>query len=215
MVANEVAKLGQPLRHLPSANLDANGLWLTSCLLALNITAMVCDISPAAGASGNAPDATPLSDAKALHQILFCVPARITRSARQTTLHLPEGFRHQHVSRRPTKPPTHSASHRSPAAPSQTTSANHPPQLGGPPTWRSPRPSRAARHPQRVNGPARARSSAHDTHELTATASQLAQRRGTSATHRCRSEFPLIWALWSRAPEYLLRTTTKRGRRPT
>jgi hypothetical protein len=48
------AKLGQPLRHLPSGNLDANRLWLACCLLALNITAMVCDISPAAGAC---PDA--------------------------------------------------------------------------------------------------------------------------------------------------------------
>ncbi|MCA1679067.1 MAG: transposase [Actinobacteria bacterium] len=92
------AKLGQPLRHLPSGDIDANRLWLTSCLLALNITAMLCDISPAAGASGNAPDATPLRrHAKTLRQILFCVPARITRSARQTILHLPDGFRHLHV----------------------------------------------------------------------------------------------------------------------
>jgi hypothetical protein len=92
------AKLGQPLRHLPSGNLDANRLWLTSCLMALNITAMVCDISPVAGASGAAPDDTPLRrHAKTLRQILFCVPARITRSARQTILHLPDGFRHLHV----------------------------------------------------------------------------------------------------------------------
>ena len=59
---------------------------------------MLCDISPAAGASGNAPDATPLRrHAKTLRQILFCVAARITRSARQTILHLPDGFRHLHV----------------------------------------------------------------------------------------------------------------------
>jgi hypothetical protein len=92
------AKLGQPLRHLPSGNLDANRLWLAGCLLALNITAMVCDISPAAAASGAAPEHTPLRrHAKALRQILFCVPARITRTARQTTLHLPDGFRHLHA----------------------------------------------------------------------------------------------------------------------
>ncbi|MCA1678485.1 MAG: IS1380 family transposase [Actinobacteria bacterium] len=92
------AKLGQPLRHLPSGDLDANRLWLTSCLLALNITAMICDISPAASASGTAPDATPLRrHAKALRQILFCVPARITRTARQTIVHLADGFRHLHV----------------------------------------------------------------------------------------------------------------------
>lgn len=92
------AKLGQPLRHLPTGNLDANRLWLTCCLLALNITAMVCDISPAAGACPDAPDDTPLRrHAKALRRILFNVPARITRSARQTTLHLSESFRYLHA----------------------------------------------------------------------------------------------------------------------
>lgn len=88
------AKLGQPLRHLPTGDLAANRLWLTCCLLALNITALVCDISPAAAASGTAPERTPLRrHAKALRRILFCVPAKITRSARQTILHLPAGFR--------------------------------------------------------------------------------------------------------------------------
>jgi DDE family transposase len=92
------AKLGQPLRHLPSGDLDANRLWLACSLLALNITALVCDLSPAAGASGAAPEDTPLRrHAKALRRILFCVPARVTRSARQTILHLPKGFRHLHV----------------------------------------------------------------------------------------------------------------------
>ena len=105
------AKLGQPLRHLPSGNLDANRLWLTCCLLALNISAIVCDLSPAAAAgitptahadpATTGPDnADPNSDppqrrhAKALRRILFCVPARITRSARRTILHLAEGFAH-------------------------------------------------------------------------------------------------------------------------
>lgn len=91
-------KLGQPLRHLPTGDLNANRLWLTCCLLALNITALVCDISPAAAASGTAPEHTPLRrHAKALRRILFCVPARITRSARQTILHLPAGFRDLHT----------------------------------------------------------------------------------------------------------------------
>jgi hypothetical protein len=104
------AKLGQPLRHLPSGNLDANRLWLACCLLALNITAMVCDISPAAAAgtptaaNTNAEDRDSNADldsnlplrrhAKTLRRILFCVPARITRSARQTILHLSQGFPH-------------------------------------------------------------------------------------------------------------------------
>jgi hypothetical protein len=89
------AKLGQPLRHLPSGDLNANRFWLTCSLMALNITAIVCDLSPAAAASGDAPDRTPLRrHAKALRRILFCVPARIARTARQTTLHLPAGFRY-------------------------------------------------------------------------------------------------------------------------
>lgn len=89
------AKLGQPLRHLPSGNLDANRLWLACCLLALNITAMICDISPAAAACPDAPDGTPLRrHAKALRRILFNVPARITRSARQTIVHLSKNFRY-------------------------------------------------------------------------------------------------------------------------
>ncbi len=50
---------------------------------------MVCDISPAA-ACPDAPDGTPL------RRILFNVPGRITRSARQTILHLSENFRYLH-----------------------------------------------------------------------------------------------------------------------
>jgi hypothetical protein len=90
------AKLGQPLRHLPSGDLNANRLWLAASLIALNITALVCDLSPAAAASGQAPDPdTPLRrHGKALRRILFCVPARVVRTARQITLRLPTGFRY-------------------------------------------------------------------------------------------------------------------------
>lgn len=90
------AKLGQALRHLPSGKLAANRLWLCCSLLALNLCAWVCDISPAAGASGNAPDEdTPhRRHAKTLRRILFCVPGRIVRSARQIIVRLPEGFPH-------------------------------------------------------------------------------------------------------------------------
>jgi hypothetical protein len=88
------AKLGQALRHLPSGKLAANRLWLCSSLLALNICAWLCDITPAAAASGQAADEdTPLRrHAKALRRILFCVPGRIARSARQIIVHLPEDF---------------------------------------------------------------------------------------------------------------------------
>jgi Transposase DDE domain group 1 len=89
------AKLGQALRHLPSRDLNANRLWLACALLALNITAWVCDISPAAAASGTAPDHTPLRrHAKTLRRILFCVPGRIVRTARRIIVRLPEGFPH-------------------------------------------------------------------------------------------------------------------------
>lgn len=90
------AKLGQALRHLPSGKLAANRLWLCCSLLALNLCAWVCDLSPAARASGNAPDQhTPLRrHAKTLRRILFCVPGRIVRTARRTIVRLPKGFPH-------------------------------------------------------------------------------------------------------------------------
>ena len=88
------AKLSQALRHLPSRDLNANRLWLWCALLALNICAWVCDISPAA-ASGQAPQDTPLRrHAKTLRHMLFGVPARILRTARTTIMLLPDGFPH-------------------------------------------------------------------------------------------------------------------------
>lgn len=69
-------------------------------MLALNLTALLCDISPAAAASGSAPEDTPLRrHAKALRRLLICVPARIVRSGRQIILRLPKGFRHADVFR--------------------------------------------------------------------------------------------------------------------
>jgi hypothetical protein len=91
------AKLGQALRHLPSRDLNANRLWLACSLLALNLCALLCDISPAAAASSQTPEHEDLPlrrHAKTLRRLFFCVPARITRSARQTILHLAKGFPH-------------------------------------------------------------------------------------------------------------------------
>jgi len=89
------AKLGQALRHLPSGKLAANRLWLACALLALNICAWVCDISPAAGASGQAPeDAPQRRHAKTLRRLLFCVPGRTVRTARRIIVRLPDGFPH-------------------------------------------------------------------------------------------------------------------------
>jgi hypothetical protein len=91
-------KLGHALRHLPSRDLNANRLSLCCCLLALNICAWLCDITPAAGASGTAPKRTPLRrHAKTLRHLLFCVPARIIRTSRQTIMRLPDGFPHLEI----------------------------------------------------------------------------------------------------------------------
>jgi hypothetical protein len=91
-------KLGQALRHLPSGDQNANRVWLTAALLALNLAAFCCDLCPAAGASGKAPDDAPLRrTARTLRRILFNVPARIIRTARRTILRLPAGFLHADV----------------------------------------------------------------------------------------------------------------------
>ncbi|MCA1678142.1 MAG: IS1380 family transposase [Actinobacteria bacterium] len=89
------AKNGQALRHLPSGDINANRVWMTAALLAVNITAWICDLSPATGASGTVPKRTPLRrHAHTLRRILFNIPARIIRSARRITLRLPTGYRH-------------------------------------------------------------------------------------------------------------------------
>jgi hypothetical protein len=89
------AKLGAALRRLPSGSLDANRVWMFCSLLAVNLAAMVCDVSPLAGASGNAPEGAPLRRAaKTLRRLLFGVPARVIRTGRRTILRLPAGFRH-------------------------------------------------------------------------------------------------------------------------
>ena len=71
-------------------------MWLTSALLALNLTAFCCDLCPAAGASGKAPDraATP---AKTLRNLMFTIPARIVRTGRRVILRPPAGYRHRHI----------------------------------------------------------------------------------------------------------------------
>jgi hypothetical protein len=89
------AKLGQALRRLPSGDPNANRVWMTAVMAAINLTAMLCDLSPLAAASATAPEHTPLRrHAKTLRRALLCVPARITRHARLTTLRLADGYRH-------------------------------------------------------------------------------------------------------------------------
>lgn len=89
------AKLGAALRNLPSGDINANRVWLFCSLLALNLAAMVCDLSPVAGASGTAPAGAPIRRAaKTLRKLLFAVPARVIRTAGRTILRLPAGLRH-------------------------------------------------------------------------------------------------------------------------
>ena len=89
------AKLGQALRRPPCADINANRVWLTAVVGALNLSAMPCDRSPLARASGTTPEKTPLRrHAKTLRRTLPRVPARITRHARRTTLRLAAGYRH-------------------------------------------------------------------------------------------------------------------------
>jgi hypothetical protein len=88
------AKLGQALRHFPSGNLDANRFWLQACMMALTLTSLVCDLCPAAAASGQAAAGAPVRrSAKTLRRLLFCVPGRIVRTGRKTILRLAAGFR--------------------------------------------------------------------------------------------------------------------------
>jgi len=89
-------KTGQALRHLPSGDINANRVWLTAAMLAVNLTAWCCDLSPAAAASGQATDErTPLRrHAQTLRRILFNIPARIVRTGRRLILRLPLGHPH-------------------------------------------------------------------------------------------------------------------------
>ena len=90
-------KLGQALRHLPSGDENANRLWLTAALTALNVTAFCCDVSPAAGASAR-PDTRPQRrHGKALRNLFFCIPLKIVRTARRLILRPPAGYLHRAI----------------------------------------------------------------------------------------------------------------------
>lgn len=115
------AKLGQALRHLPSGDLNANRLWLQAALTALNLAAMLCDLSPALRAAGRPGSARAEEEdasgaeagagacasprrrarlrraGKTLRWLLLCVPARVVRTGRRLILRLPDGLRHAHV----------------------------------------------------------------------------------------------------------------------
>ncbi len=73
-------------------------MWLTAALTAVNLTALCCDLCPAAGASGKAPQHAPLRRAaKTLRNLLFCIPARIVRTGRRLILRPAAGYPHRDV----------------------------------------------------------------------------------------------------------------------
>jgi Transposase DDE domain group 1 len=79
------AKLGYALRHLPSATVAVNRVWLWAALLALNLSAWTQALG--LGASSRA-------HAKRLRRELVCVPGRLIRHARRLVLHLSPRSRH-------------------------------------------------------------------------------------------------------------------------
>jgi hypothetical protein len=77
-------KAGAGLAHLPSGRFAANAAWLLAATLAHNLirwTARLC-----LGVGGQQ------TVAKTLRRTLLALPGRLTRSARQWTLHLPAGW---------------------------------------------------------------------------------------------------------------------------
>lgn len=76
------------LAHLPSGRFHANAAWLT-------LWAMTCNLLRAAGSLTSAFHAKATTATLRAH--LIQVPARIARSARRVTLHLPHNWPWQHA----------------------------------------------------------------------------------------------------------------------
>ena len=74
-----------PLAHLPSGVFTANSAWLVLAVIAFNLTRTAGLIADRAGRLARATTAT-------IRRTLITVPARLARSARRITLHLPEAW---------------------------------------------------------------------------------------------------------------------------
>jgi hypothetical protein len=74
-----------PLAHLPSGVFTANSAWLVLAVIAFNLTRTAGVIADKAGRLARATTAT-------IRRTLIHVPARLARSARRITLHLPEAW---------------------------------------------------------------------------------------------------------------------------
>jgi len=71
--------MGVGLNHLPSGRFAANGAWLAVQVIAHNLARWTARIGLAEG----------IVTTKTLRRRLFALAGRLTRSARQLTLHLP------------------------------------------------------------------------------------------------------------------------------
>lgn len=74
-----------PLAHLPSGVFTANSAWLVLAVIAFNLTRAAGLLADQAGRLARATTAT-------IRRTLIHVPARLARSARRVTLHLPEAW---------------------------------------------------------------------------------------------------------------------------
>ncbi len=74
-----------PLAHLPSGVFTANSAWLVLAVIAFNLTRAAGVIADQAGRLAKATTAT-------IRRTLIAVPARLARSARRITLHLPQAW---------------------------------------------------------------------------------------------------------------------------
>ena len=83
------AKLGVSLRRLPLSDLDANRVWLACSAFALNLLALLNDLTFGPEPPGHLPRRR---QAKFVRRMLLCVPARVIHHARQIILRLPAGL---------------------------------------------------------------------------------------------------------------------------
>jgi hypothetical protein len=77
-------KAGAGLAHLPSGHFNANAAWLLAATLAHNLIRWIATLGLSVGDQQTV--------AKTLRRTLLALPGRLTRSARQWTLHLPAGW---------------------------------------------------------------------------------------------------------------------------
>jgi Transposase DDE domain group 1 len=77
-------KAGAGLAHLPSGRFAANAAWLLAATLAHNLLRWTASLGLGVGDQQTV--------AKTLRRTLLALPGRLTRSARQWTLHLPAGW---------------------------------------------------------------------------------------------------------------------------